>query len=198
MPISHLLEDFSHPVQDDSAQTMSDLSLEDTRLASFEQGYQAGWEDASAAHSSDQTHIAADLARNLQDLSLTYQEACSHVIRSLNPLLTQMAESVLPVLAHQTLGARILADVMEMAKTQTETHLVLTLSPESRSKIETLLEARLPMPVRLIEDAALGDGQVYLKLGTDERSIDMDGLLAGIGRAMTGFFTDTQGEPSHG
>ena len=40
-------------------------ALEDARLAAYEQGYSAGWEDASAAQSSEQSRIRSDLARNI-------------------------------------------------------------------------------------------------------------------------------------
>ncbi len=35
----------------------------------------AGWDDASAAQTDDQTRMKADLARNLQTLGFTYHEA---------------------------------------------------------------------------------------------------------------------------
>jgi hypothetical protein len=54
-------------------------AVEEAKVASFEQGYKAGWDDAVAAQSEDQTRIRADLARNLQSLSFTYQEARSHM-----------------------------------------------------------------------------------------------------------------------
>ena len=40
------------------------MHLEETKLAAYESGYSAGWEDAAAAQSSDQTRVQADLARN--------------------------------------------------------------------------------------------------------------------------------------
>lgn len=57
-------------------------ALEEARLASYDSGYAAGWEDATAAQSGDQSRIRAELARNLQALSFTYQEARSHVLRA--------------------------------------------------------------------------------------------------------------------
>ncbi|MBA3904750.1 MAG: flagellar biosynthesis protein, partial [Rhodocyclaceae bacterium] len=48
-------------------------AVEEAKVASFEQGYSAGWDDAVAAQNGDQTRIRADLARNLQSLAFTFQ-----------------------------------------------------------------------------------------------------------------------------
>ena len=45
-------------------------AVEEAKLAAYEQGYTAGWDDAAAAQSDDQTRIRADLARNLQSCPL--------------------------------------------------------------------------------------------------------------------------------
>ena len=44
-------------------------ALDEAKVASFEQGYSAGWEDAAAAQEGDQTRIRADLARNRSELA---------------------------------------------------------------------------------------------------------------------------------
>mgnify|MGYP003515970463 CR=1 FL=1 len=55
---------------------------QESRLEAYEQGYRAGWEDAAAAHAEDQRRIRVDLARSLQALGFTYQEARAHVLKS--------------------------------------------------------------------------------------------------------------------
>lgn len=192
MTISHLLEDFTQVSEARGSRFLSDDALEDTRLAAFEQGYQAGWEDASNAHSGEQNHISSELARNLQDLSFTYHEAFMHVTTALEPLLTGIVEVVLPDAAHHSLGARIVSEAVELAKTQAQGQLVLTLSSESRERLEPLFQSDLPMPVTMVEDNALGPGQIYLKLGQEERSIDLDSLIKDIQASVSDFFTDNK------
>ena len=65
-------------------------AVEEAKVASFEQGYSAGWDDAVAAQQGDQGRIRADLARNLQSLSFTFQDARSHVLQSIKPLILEM------------------------------------------------------------------------------------------------------------
>jgi len=192
MVISHLLEDFTQLSQTAECRFLSDDALEDTRLAAFEKGYQAGWDDASAAHSGEQSHISSELARNLQDLSFTYQEAFMHVTTALEPLLTRIVEVVLPGAAHHSLGARIVSEAMEFTKAQSQAQLILTLSSESRQRLEPLFQSSLPMPVTLVEDNALGSGQIFLKLGQEERSIDLDSLVKDIQASVSEFFTDNK------
>lgn len=193
MAISHLLEDFTQATETAGCRFLSDDALEDTRLAAFEKGYQAGWEDASTAHSSEQSHISSELARNLQDLSFTYHEAFTHVTNALEPLLKRLVQVVLPDAAHYSLGARIVSEAMELAKAQSEAQLTLTLSPESRQRLEQLFQTSLPMPVTLVEDNALGPGQIYLKLGQEERGIDLDNLVKYIQTSVSDFFADNKG-----
>ncbi len=79
-------------------------AIEESKLASYEQGYKAGWDDAAAALAEDQTRIRADLARNLQQLSFTYQEARSHILKAVEPLLEEMVGRLLPDMARETLA----------------------------------------------------------------------------------------------
>ena len=71
-------------------------ALDEAKVASFEQGYSAGWEDAAAAQEGDQTRIRADLARNLQSLAFTFQDARTHVLQAIRPLILEMTTRLLP------------------------------------------------------------------------------------------------------
>jgi flagellar assembly protein FliH len=115
MAISHLLEDFGPQTQTDGAYVITDDALEEARLASFDSGYQAGWDDASAAHAAEQSHISSDFAQNLRALTFTYQDAHRHILEKLKPLLTQMVETILPDVAHDTLGNQVVLEVMKIA-----------------------------------------------------------------------------------
>lgn len=196
MPISHLLEDFTSHTQ--GPLVVSEDAFEESRLAAFENGYQAGWDDASAAHAAEQSHVSADFAQNLQELSFTYQEAYGHVMNMLKPLLTQMVETLLPHIAHETLGARIVSEVTEMARAQANPRVELTMSPASRTRLEAILTDEMPAMMQIIDDESLGDGQVFLRIGSDERRIDLDGVLSAIGSIMTDFTKKDEGQVRHG
>ncbi len=188
MTVFQFLEDFSSPHTSLSHASVSEETFEDIRLETFEKGYQAGWDDATKALADDQRYVSVDLARNLQDLSFTYHEALTHVTTSIEPLLERMVDAVLPVAAQHSLGVRIISEVMDMVKDRTEGKLILTMSPESRTRLEPLFQTNLPMTATLRDDDSLGQGQVFLKFEQDERNIDLDGLIEDIRAALTGFF----------
>jgi flagellar M-ring protein FliF len=78
-----VLEDFA-TLAGPAAQAPSDPApaLADAeRLAAYEQGYRAGWDDAVRAEAADQARIGAELARNLQEMSFSFHEARSRSSR---------------------------------------------------------------------------------------------------------------------
>ncbi|MEB8387678.1 flagellar biosynthesis protein [Rhodobacteraceae bacterium KMM 6894] len=198
MSIAHLLEDFgsgpaSHTI------SMSDVSLEEQRLQSFESGYKAGWEDAVKAQNQDAARISTDFAANLEDLSFTFQEAQSSLMSALRPLLTGMVASVLPRLAHDTLGARVIETLEDMARTATGGGAELVTSPDNVEALEKLLQDNNIMPAKVTGEVSLGEGQVHLRLGKSEREIDLDTVLSQIDTALSGFLDDLPADisPQH-
>ncbi len=164
------------------------LSLEEAKLSAYDSGYAAGWEDAAAAQTNDQTRIGADLARNLQSLGFTYQEARMHVLRALEPLLQEMVGRLLPELARETLAPIVLDVLMPMAERMADAPVTLVLNPRARAAIEALLEQATGMPLTIVEESSLGEGQVYLRMGDAETQIDLDRATAEITAAVRGFF----------
>ena len=162
--------------------------LEEAKLASYDAGYSAGWEDAAAAQSGDQTRISADLARNLQALSFTYQEARGHVLRALEPLFEEIIAKLLPSLASETLGGIVLDTLMPMAEGLADAPVTLVLNPNSRAAIEPLIEAATGLTLVIEEEPSLGEGQVYLRFDQNEALVDLDRATAEIATALRGFF----------
>ena len=162
--------------------------LEEAKLASYDAGYSAGWEDAAAAQSGDQTRISADLARNLQALSFTYQEARGHVLRALEPLFEEIIAKLLPSLASETLGGIVLDTLMPMAEGLDDAPVTLVLNPNARAAVEPLIEAATGLTLVIEEEPSLGEGQVYLRFDQNEALVDLDRATAEIATALRGFF----------
>ncbi len=114
-------------------------AVEEAKVASFEQGYSAGWDDAVAAQQDDKGRISADLARNLQSLSFTFQDARSHVLQSVKPLILEMINRLLPEVARETLAPTVLEAVMPLAEDLADAPMTLVLNPAVRSQVEDLL-----------------------------------------------------------
>ena len=162
------------------------MALEEAKLGSYDAGYAAGWEDAAAAQSDEQSQIRADLARNLQSLGFSYQEARMHVLRSIEPLLQEMVGRLLPELARETLAPIVLEVLMPMAEKMADAPVTLVLNPAARAAVEMLLGQATGLPLTLIEEPSLGEGQVYLRMGGAETRVDL--AIAEITAAVRGFF----------
>lgn len=173
-------------------------ALEEARLAAYEQGYGAGWEDASSAQSDDQARMRADLAHNLQGLGFTFHEARVHVLRAMEPLLTDMVARVLPQAARAALAPLIVETLLPLAAAAAEAPVLLVFNPAAREAIEAVVDQHAGLPMLLSEEPTLGEGQVYLRLGEVETRIDLDAAIGQIAAATRDFFQLSRKEVPHG
>jgi len=174
------------------------FDLAEEKLKSYEQGYKAGWDDATTAHAEEQARISSDFARNLQELSFTYHEARGQVLASLEPLLTEMVEKVLPKLATESLVEMVVEEVQGVAQRVADAQVELVISPENRPAMERLLEGEQSLPVKLIEEPSLPPGQVFLRFEDIEKQIDLEAVLTRCQEAVDGFFNQTHQEAANG
>jgi flagellar biosynthesis/type III secretory pathway protein FliH len=172
--------------------------IEANRMAAYEQGYKAGWDDAAQTQSDDQSRIGADFERNLQDLGFTFHEAKSHVMKALEPLLIEIVSKVLPQLVSQTLGQTILEELMPFAEEMSDAPVQIVVAPSGRAAIEALIDTSLTIPLEIIEEHSLADGQVYLRMGELEKKIDMDGAIERIGHAIKSIYALNEEAMKHG
>ncbi|MHC9235503.1 FliH/SctL family protein [Pseudooceanicola sp. 502str34] len=196
--LAELLENFGAPPAPPPGTGPNPEEIDALKVAAYEEGYKAGWEDAAKAQADDRSQITAEFARNLQDLSFTYHEAHAHLLKSLRPLLEDMVRMVLPRLAEQTLLPRIVEELQSLARGEQPRGVEIVVHPDAAPGLEVALERDLGVPVALVEDPSLAEGQVYLRLGEDERQIDMIAVLDGISDAVAAFLQQTEAEVKHG
>lgn len=181
------------------AQGMEQGQLPEERLAAYEEGYKAGWDDALSASEGDSARINAELAQSLQEMAFPYHEARAHVLAALRPLLAAMAERVLPGAARAQFAATVLEAAMDLAADMAAAPFEITLAPDNVEPMQALIDAAAPaLPLRLVPAAGVGPGVAWLKAGEAEREIDLDAVLAAIGRALDDFLATTQEARAHG
>lgn len=193
MPPIFPLEDFDTPtlraqVAAPVPPALSEADLEAARLTGYEAGYQAGWDDAAKADDETRDRISAEFARNLQDLGFTFHEARSHVMQSLEPLLSIMVEKVLPKLVSDTIGQAIVEEILPLAANAADTPIQILVYPEGRTMLESLVSQNNTVPLEIVEESTLTEGQVYMRLGNTEKQIDLAGAVDRIGEAITGLY----------
>lgn len=199
MTIAHLLEDFTDAADPGNVlRLLSDVALEDIRLASFEQGYSAGWDDAIAAQDREQHRIAGELARNLEDLSFTYQEAMTQFAASVEPVFSALVDLVLPDILRAATGPRIVELLTDAAREGAAGPAVLYAAPGDLPALHAVLERDLPVPVRVVEDAGLAPSQVRLGIGAGETELDAEALQDAIRRLLGAFTHQTREEIGNG
>lgn len=167
---------------------VSPAELERARLQGYEDGYQTGWDDAVRQEAEAQGRIGAEFARNLQDLGFTFHEARTHVMQALEPLLTGMVEKVLPQLVSETLGQTILEEVMALAAQAADSPIRVLVAPSSREVLDGLLQVNTSIPIEVLEEPTLADGQVYLRQGDIEKRIDLNAAVDKIGIAIKSLY----------
>lgn len=195
-----LLEDFGTPPAE-RAEPAGQVSVPDdesARLASWEQGYKAGWDDAVRAEAEAQDRIGAEFARTLQELSFTFHEARAEVVEAMRPLLARMTGTLFPGLAPEALAELVRSTLDDVVREAADGPLDLLLAPESRAPVEVRLSGTLPAGVRIVEDPTLGPGQARLRLGASEARIDLDGALEHMRAAVAGFYAEEERSLRHG
>ena len=173
-------------------------AIEDIRMQAYEHGYTSGWDDAATAQSEDQSRIQADFARNLQSLGFSFHEARIHVLRALQPLLTEIVTRLLPQVAHESLAAMALETLMPLADRMADAPVTLVISPASRTAVEALLQQSTGLPLNVIEEPTLGEGQIYFRLGDTETRLDLDRATTEIAAAVRDFFDLTEKDQRYG
>lgn len=202
MSLSRILPEFGARNAGNSV-TLTDVSLEEQKLASYEAGYQAGWDDSARANSDAGNQVSADFAQNISDLSITYTEAYAALLADVKPFLTQIVDAVLPAMARGTLGPRILELIEAEMAAGPRRSLTLFAATDDCAFLQPLVDGLGDsMDVVLQADVTLMAGQVRLSFGDgQEQELDSAALIEGIQSALHGFFqtqSEAETDPAEG
>lgn len=199
------LEDFSTPVASPqaapeaaAAPQASEGQIEDLRLQSYEEGYTAGWDDATKSEADNQTRISADFSQNLQELAFTYHEARTSVMAAVEPLLREMVDKVFPQMSQASLGQHVLHEIRRLANDAVSQPIEIVTAPENVAALEALLADNCALPHAVHEEPSLGAGQVYLRFADREDKIDLDGMIQGLQDAFSAFTQELEKDEIHG
>lgn len=200
MSLSHRYRNLgdSSKEEPDISEAVNDEGIEDQKLQSFEEGYQAGWDDAVKAQADATMKISAEFGQNLQDMSFTYQEAFSKLTLSIEPVMIQIVDKLLPAIARQALGAHVIAELRELISQHASQPIEIVVAPENADTVKDLAEQNLTETFKIVEENSLGQGQAFVRIGSEERSIELDSVINGVSEALTAFFHEIQQENNDG
>lgn len=192
------LENFNTKVVSNDPTVAPRTSLEEHTLESFEQGYKAGWDDAIETQKDDQTKISSGFARNLQDLSFTLTEARAQVIKSITPLLKEMVHKVLPKISMAGLSQLVVDQVTEIAKSNADAQIVITVAPKCLPAIEALLGQTNSSEITIIAEPSFAEGLAAIQFADSEIKIDLDGVIQSFESALEQFYSQHEKEAENG
>ncbi len=187
MSIAHLLEDFTLQAGTAKVLLLDEDALEEQRLAAFEQGYSAGWEDAVQAQAQDKGEVSADLAKALGDMSFTYQEALARMTMSLKPMFHSLVEVVLPETLGRGFATRLTEQLTEMARDHIGQPMQIFVPVGCVAEVDEMVPAELSPSTQVVEDPSLEAGQARLQVGVHRREVDCTDLLAAISGAFDAY-----------
>jgi hypothetical protein len=179
--ISHLLEDFEGHLNPGSRRRiLSDVQLEEIRLASFENGYSAGWEDAVKSLGETQVRVAEGLERRLEDIRYGYVEALAEMLCATEPVFRAIVDQLLPDQADPVLAGALVDRLTALAREAGDAGLVLTVPPGAGSYIAPAIARLEGISVRIEEDDRLPPDRA--KVGLEDREHEVD--LSAFGDAL--------------
>ncbi|MBK5928548.1 flagellar biosynthesis protein [Rhodobaculum claviforme] len=196
MPRSVTLEVFDPAGAAPAAPPVNDDALEEARLAGYETGYKAGWDDASTAAEAEGDADRREASRNLQAIAFTFHEARVHLLQELAPLLDTVCSRVLPELARDSLGPVVREALMPLISDTLDGAVTLRIHPTAHATVAAALEGDAAWPVEITEDATLAPNQVHIAGAGEERMIDLDGAITRIQTAVRTFFDEASRAPS--
>lgn len=185
MPLN--LETFTDQSEPEPTEAQASLA-DEARLAGFDAGYAAGWEDAAAAHAEERARIEALATESLQSLGFTFQEARNHILTALEPLLSEVTAKLLPAIAQTALPALVVEAIAPLAAGLSEPPVTLRLHPAARPAVERLCVPALGLPITFVEDPSLTPGDIRLSLESAEARVNLDATVAALAAAITDFF----------
>lgn len=162
--------------------------IEEHRLAGFEEGYQAGWDDAGAARDTDEAKTRAVIHQNLQDLSFTYHEARHHLLTQIEPLMMEVVRQVLPRLARQGLANELVGVIHEHAAQMAQVPLRVRAQQSVLDQVRDLLADTNGIPVTYEAPPDAAPDCAYVAFAGGETKVDLGTLVSRIDAAVTEYF----------
>ncbi|WP_299728784.1 hypothetical protein [uncultured Tateyamaria sp.] len=199
MSLSHLFQDFGtlKPASV-GKKSLNAEEIEDLKLQAFEGGFQAGWDEAVKAQSETMTHVSSGLAASLQNASFEYHELRRTLHESVQSILSEVVETILPLAAHASLGRHICDLIGSTSLDALDRTIEIAVAPGRDEAVRQVLSAELPEPFEVVVDQMMSPNQAILRVGAKEAELNLDKTVAEIATAVTNFFETRKSEVKDG
>lgn len=161
---------------------------ESVRMKAYEEGYQAGWDDAARAQSEAEQRMNVEFTRSLKEISLTYHEARSHVIQSMEPLLTTILETVLPEISTEVLANTVQQRLSSHIADAADRPVEIIVGPGGSGPLSEAIDNFAQGAIQIVEEPSLTDSQAYLRVGKSEHKVDVAAAVDALRDSMSAMF----------
>lgn len=196
MTLTRLLEDFGPATRAPVTADEKDVAREDQRLAVFEQGYAAGWDDALSAQAGQDSRATEAFVLALEDLSFPYQEALAQMIANTAPVIEAILRQIVPGQLAEHLARIVWDEVETLLREPAHNRVEIVAAPARIAFLEKAMPQGVDATIRA--DGALGDDCVRLRVGPAERQIDMSYIARRLDGAVAAFRHQTESGKTHG
>ncbi len=173
--------------------------IEDIRLAAYERGYGAGWEDAQTRAATLEHTRRAEAEAALERVSFSYTEACGQALAGLGPLFEAMFTTLLPAAIQRAVIPSVVEHLLPLARTALMRPLTLAVAPGLAQEFRAAMSGLILPPFELVEDPALQPGQARIAVPEtgEVAQVDLDGVLSAMHAAFDRFHPAQTQEPTH-
>jgi hypothetical protein len=181
------LEVFETPDLPEGPATLMPDEVEDLRLTAYERGYVAGWDDAGRQAEADDSARRARVAAGIEALTFGYHEARAEILTAFAPLLTAIAEALLPAMARAAVVPLVVEQLLPLAASQADRPLTLRVPVGLGPSYSAALEGLVLPPLQLVETSDLAEAQAEIVADSDETRIDLTAAATRIAAAIATF-----------
>lgn len=179
-PRRYQLEVFDIPTGPQQTIVVEPAAFETAKLEAYERGYAAGWDDALAERAEQDANARNALLQQLQDFAFTFHEARQAILRSVEPVLSAMTDSVLPGLLRDLMGDQVIEHLRAELVRHTDVPLRLRHHPGVGDLLRDVVAQQSGLSLELHPDSQLGQGRFVLERGDCEVELDLDRLCRDI------------------
>ena len=157
-------------------------------LDRFDDGYNAGWQDAMDRIEAEQKHVGERLAERLDRMELTQRDANAAALTALEPALRDIFDRLLPRAAERAFLPILLEEVGAVLAGDAG-RLTLHVAPEEEQAISRLLEraGHAEDRVSVRPEPTLSISQAHIRWQGQERRVDLEGVLSTLDEALETF-----------
>ena len=180
------LESFSHDVEIRRGISKFE-SFEAMRDNAYNEGVKSGAEAASRAFEDEKIRTLAPIMEALNDMSFSQVEACQTMLKSMQPMVEQLVQTVLPESARLGFGAEVAALLRKAYERAPTSLITIHVTPDAVAPIQSLL-APAKADFSVEPDPALDGLQARVNWQGGYDHIDLDAALDNVRQTIATFF----------